>query len=625
MANNTTDDFGKVPVPTMDSIALADLGDVDTGTGETLARFLTWGIQNYPAEHYVLAFGGHGGGWRGIITDDTSHSIITLPQLDEAMSAVKRATGIEQFDLLINDACLMSSVEYYDIMARHFDYSLASPEIVIDPALDMSLLVELIQTDTTLNELGLPLVNTYIERDILLKERPDSRYMTFASSQLDEMADLRRAIEAFARVVNSDPLTYAPLLGQARINSYTYAKFLGSENDSDVDLGHFMRQVIAYSADAPIITAAREVLRALDDVRIYGSAAEYARNYTSYHSIYFPRKSRNFDTNYFNDTPLKQWAEMLANYYNSTMPRLWSVEDSVLTYHPPMRPEVTITQAYPEIANAQNPPVVGLQVVGRGLSTGQFIVDQLTENGDKIRLMSTPIVTEVVVGGQTDFLNVWKSGLDLSYFNWQPFNLPVVTDGSVSYNELLVKTADLATLAGRYRIPETETWVEVAVVFNPLGYVEQVMARSDTLGVLAPITIPRGADFQTYRYVVQSDGEVKPEAGNLYTWGENGIAFVDGAAPAGNYEMGFLVKTFSGINGFASTPLTIASTDVGREEFVGYTDIELGINYQHPATWQSVTDRSDTLYAVAPNEDTEMLVYSFPMNGNAYEILDVFT
>jgi len=625
VTKNITGDFGTVPVPTMDSIALADLGITDTGNGETLARFLTWGIMNYPAEHYVLAFGGHGGGWRGVITDDTSQSVITLPQLDEAMNTARMATGVEQFDLLINDACLMGSVEYYDIMARHFAYSLASPEIVIDPALDMSLLTELITTDTLLGEIGSPLVNTYIERDILANDRPDSRYMTFASSDLDEMANLRRAIEAFARVVNQDPLTYAPLLGQARTNVYTYAKFLGGGNDLDIDLGHFMRQVIAYSADAPLISAAQDVLKELEDVRLYGNAADYAELYTSYYSIHFPRRSKDFNTRYFNDTPLKQWAEMLANYYNSTMPRLWSVDDSVLTYHPPTRPEVTITTNYPDVANAQNPPVIGLQVVGRNLSQGQFTVDQLTEDGTKIRLMSTPIVTEVTVGRETEFLNVWKSGLDLSYFNWQPFNLPVVTDGIVSHNELLIKTADLATLAGRYRIPNTENWVEVAVVFNPLGYVQQVMGRSDTLGTVAPITIPRGAEFQTYRYVVLSDGDVKPELGNTYTWGENGIAFIDTEVPAGQYEMGFLVKTFSGINGFTSTPITITASDVGHENFVGYTDLELGINYQYPATWQSVTDNQDILYTVAPNEDTEMLVYSIPMNNDIYALVDVFT
>ncbi|MCL4253387.1 MAG: DVUA0089 family protein, partial [Anaerolineae bacterium] len=551
---NTTGDFGQVPVPTMDSIPLADLGDTDTGNGETLARFLTWGMMNYPAEHYVVAFGGHGGGWRGVITDDTSETIITLPELDEALRVAKTATGIDQFDLVLNDACLMSSVEYYDVVSRHVEYALASPEIVIDPALDMTLLVELIRGDFDIDKLGEPLVNTYIERDIFVKQRPDSRYMTFASSQLDEMADLRRTIESFARVVNQNPLTYAPLLGQARSNAYTYAKFLGGDNDYDVDLGHFMRQIIAYSGDANIINPARDVLRALEDVRLYGNAADYARLYTSYYSIYFPAKSKDFNPSYFNDTPLKQWAEMLANYYNSTTPRLWSNEDSVLTYHPPIAPEVKITTAYPEVANAQNPPVLGLEVVGRGLSQGQFTVDQITENGDKIRLMSTPILTEVTVGGtETEYVNTWKSGLDLSYFNWQPFTLSVVTDGQVAHNELIIKSRDIGTLAGRFRIPNSDNWVEVAVIFNPLGYVEQVIGRADILGVVAPITIPRGAEFQAYRYVVMPDGDVKPEAGNTYTWGENGIAYVEQTVPAGDYELGFLVKSFNGTNGFASS------------------------------------------------------------------------
>ncbi len=623
---NTTGDFGTVPVPTMDSIALADLGDTDTGNGETLARFLTWGMMNYPAEHYVVAFGGHGGGWRGVITDDTSKTIITLPELDEALRVAKTAIGIDRFDLVLNDACLMSSVEYYDVIARHVEYALASPEIVIDPALDMTLLVELIQGDSDVNKLGEPLVNTYIERDIFAKQRPDSRYMTFASSQLDEIADLRRAVEAFARVVNQNPLTYAPLLGQARTNTYTYAKFLGGDNDNDVDLGHFMRQIIAYSGDANIINPARDVLRALEDVRLYGNAADYARLYTSYYSIYFPAKSKDFNPAYFNETPLKQWAEMLANYYNSTSPRLWSRIDSVLTYHPPLAPEVKITTAYPEVANAQNPPVLGLEVVGRGLSQAQFTVDQITEHGDRIRLMSTPILTEVTVGGtETEFVNTWKSGLDLSYFNWQPFTLSVVTDGQVTNNELIIKSRDIGTLAGRFRIPNSDNWVEVAVIFNPLGYVEQVIGRADVLGVVAPITIPRGADFQAYRYVVMPDGDVKPEAGNIYTWGENGIAYVEQTVPAGNYELGFLVKSFNGTNGFASSPLTVIAPDANREGFVGYTDLELGVTFQHPNTWRTVADRGDILYTHAPNEDSEIAVYAFPMTNNVYDILNIFT
>lgn len=623
---NTTGDFGTVPVPTMDSIPLADLGDTDTGNGETLAQFLTWGMMNYPAEHYVVAFGGHGGGWRGVITDDTSKTIITLPELDEALRVAKTAVGIDQFDLVLNDACLMSSVEYYDVVSRHVEYALASPEIVIDPALDMTLLVELIQGDFDIDKLGEPLVNTYIERDIFVKQRPDSRYMTFASSQLDEMADLRRTIESFARVVNQNPLTYAPLLGQARSNAYTYAKFLGGDNDNDVDLGHFMRQIIAYSGDANIINPARDVLRALENVRLYGNAADYARLYTSYYSIYFPAKSKDFNPAYFNETPLKQWAEMLANYYNSTSPRLWSRTDSVLTYHPPLAPEVKITTAYPEVANIQNPPVLGLEVVGRGLSQGQFTVDQITENGDKIRLMSTPILTEVTVGGtETEYVNTWKSGLDLSYFNWQPFTLSVVTDGQVANNELIIKSRDIGTLAGRFRIPNSENWVEVAVIFNPLGYVEQVIGRADVVGVVAPITIPRGAEFQAYRYVVMPDGDVKPEAGNMYTWGENGIAYVEQTVPAGEYELGFLVKTFSGTNGFASSPLTVVSPDANRAEFVGYTDVELGITFQHPASWRTVSDRGDILYTYAPNEDSEIVVYAFPMTDSVYDILNIFT
>jgi hypothetical protein len=43
--------------------AVADLGETDTGDPAVLQDFLTWGIQTYPADHYLVVIWNHGAGW----------------------------------------------------------------------------------------------------------------------------------------------------------------------------------------------------------------------------------------------------------------------------------------------------------------------------------------------------------------------------------------------------------------------------------------------------------------------------------------------------------------------------------------------------------------------------------
>jgi hypothetical protein len=100
-------------------------------TEERLTRFLTWGMERYPAEHYAVVVWGHGLGWRpatagavapvrydragttgGIAFDDTLGTVLDTPGLSRALTAAARERRAgKPFDLYASDACLMQSVE----------------------------------------------------------------------------------------------------------------------------------------------------------------------------------------------------------------------------------------------------------------------------------------------------------------------------------------------------------------------------------------------------------------------------------------------------------------------------------------------------------------------------------
>ncbi len=193
--------------PTIDSRPMGDLGELDTAYGQNLLDFLVWGIQTYPAQRFAVILNDHGGAWTGTVTDETTgHGILTIPELAQAFDAALKATGRERFDLLINDACLMSSVEHYAAMARYFDYALGSPEITLNPSFDMDLMTQILNQNPNVDmgQFGKLLVDKYLQD---MRQISSDTYPVLGA----DMTDQRRfdgvinALDKFTEVVKINP------------------------------------------------------------------------------------------------------------------------------------------------------------------------------------------------------------------------------------------------------------------------------------------------------------------------------------------------------------------------------------------------------------------------------------
>lgn len=88
-------------------VKLKDLGEVNMGSASTLADFLTYAKEHYPAERYIISFYDHGGGWRGACWDGTSdNDNLTMGEMKEALSSTG---GVDL--VLFSAPCLMGSFE----------------------------------------------------------------------------------------------------------------------------------------------------------------------------------------------------------------------------------------------------------------------------------------------------------------------------------------------------------------------------------------------------------------------------------------------------------------------------------------------------------------------------------
>ena len=619
----------------LDTQELADLGILNSGSGEALAQFLSWGIQTYPARHYALAFASHGAAWAGLITDYSFDSIISLPELQQALGSIRDTLGIDKMDLLINDACLMSSVEYHAAMAPYFNLSIASPEIVYNPALAMDQLTQRIKDDPALDiaQLSSLLVDQYIREDGRQSAGPNERYLAYAVTDLDLFDPVTQAVEAFAALVNSRPEAYMTLLGNARAQSYTYTRFLGEE--TLIDLGSFMRQVIIQANDESIIQAAQAVLQALEASIRYSNGGERAlqRVSASYHNIYFPADQTLLRDTYFLETTLPQWGQMLRNYYNALLPQAWVPEEAI-PFHAPVPPQLRITHAYPEVGSIHRPFFLSLEMVGRKVSQASFVVDRQEADGSRTRLYSSELLTPVLdeFGNLTQIPN-WNAGVDDGGFLWDT-RLHALSDGQNSHYELLVNSDESFFLDGRYQESEDSPWYDVGVVFayaddaallSGRATVQSVVSRDENSSALGLIEIPDGAIFQSYRSVVGPDGRISREEGRLYAWQPDQLVLnTKSPAPAGDYELGFTVRSMSGESSFASLAVRIDNEGLDPQ-LMGDTSLIDGFSIILPSDWSTISfDNANIGSSFSADGTLSLSIYDMPADYDLAELPDVF-
>ena len=95
--------------------AVADWGERNMGDPQTLIDFVTWTKANYPADHYVLYFWGHGWSWHPgwVMEDDTNADTLDY---DETKAAIPSLGFI---DVVGYDGCNMASLEIMKLWHNH--------------------------------------------------------------------------------------------------------------------------------------------------------------------------------------------------------------------------------------------------------------------------------------------------------------------------------------------------------------------------------------------------------------------------------------------------------------------------------------------------------------------------
>ena len=308
------------------SEVLEDLGEVNMADGATLLDFIEWAASTFPARKRMLILSDHGAGWPGGLSDpdpggsgaddialvDAFGDNLWLMELDRVLDQARSDLGLDYFDVIGFDACLMSQLEVYTALAPHALYAVSSEET--EPGLGWayaSFLGELV-ADPGMGG------DTLVQQ-IVAEISPEG---TLTAVDLAQIAPLDAALDDFVAALTTLDQN---VVAQARTYAQAYESIFGDELPSPyIDLGHFS-QLIQSSTTDPAVLAAAQALDAARAAAIIAEKHGPERPGSTGIAIYFPVRELYEVADNFGYTEVAarfaettQWDEFLAFHMGDT-------------------------------------------------------------------------------------------------------------------------------------------------------------------------------------------------------------------------------------------------------------------------------------------------------------------
>jgi hypothetical protein len=597
---------------------MADLGETNMSDGATLVDFVTWAVANFPAEKHVLILSDHGMGWPGGWSDqdpagrgDASIPLaarlgdeLYLMEIDDALQTIRDRTGLDEFEMIGLDACLMGHLEVLAALAPHARYAVASQET--EPALGWaytSFLEKLARNpDIDGAELGRLIVNSYIEEDqrivddqaraeLLRGGSPLGGLMgLFGPPTADQLAqqmgqgstltavDLA-ALPALMDSVNELAYTLQGAdqaqVARARTYAQSFTSVFGSEvPPSYVDLGNFVQLLQRESGSQEVIQAAGQVLIALNQAVIAEKHGAKKPGATGI-SLYFPNSQ-------LYGSPLTGPQSYTAIARRFADASLW---DDYLAFHYSGRPfeRTAAGLAIPEAGAALRGPGTG-QIALSALS----LLDTVTAPGRPV-LLSTDVQGQNIgyaylfVGfydqahnsifiADRDYLEsaesreidgvyypVWPEGGEFTLeFEWEPVVF-AIDDGVDTVVALFTPASYGATFEEAvYTVDGIYTYADgsgarYARLYFSDGYLRHVYGFTGENGTGSPREIiPESGDqFTVLEHWLDADRsggslQAATKEGDTLTFGDQMLAWRTLDAAPGLYVVGFVIEDLDG-------------------------------------------------------------------------------
>jgi hypothetical protein len=575
------------------------LGEIDTGDPQTLIEFVTWSMEQYPAQKYALVMSDHGGGWTGGFSDmSAGDSALTMPEIVSAMDEIRAATGVDKFELLGFDACFMGQIEVYGSLYPYSNYMVASEEVI--PAYGWSYaawLGELAQ-NPAMDGSGVAesIVSTYVVTDTYLTEvraTPEDISQEESTTTLSaiESARMPDVIEAMNDFISAIAFIDQEQVAEARTYTRKYFSLFGDDAaPTFLDLSNFAGILRERTDDQDVLQAAAELKAAISAAVVSEKHGEdmAGSNGIAFHfpdsDIYYYTELNSDFPPYYAESSYKfleqsVWDEFLAYHYTGEefAPQQGETTSPsrTATIIAPGASEMTIGPVQISDTDISGDEVVTVSTDVQGnvayIHTALYFWDEASQSywiGD----VSYYVADNTTTIDGVNMPDYGDSPIHVEY-EWSP-SLYALTDGTHEAFVLLQPYEYLSTdgetvyeVYGQYTEVTGGIPVEASLFFDADGNFLYAYAYPDTdeNGASSPVEItPQiGDTFSDYVQFYTYDANDEPIynyelSDDVFTWGEEGFSFYTSYPADGDYAVGIIAYDFD--NNF-----------VANYEFITYT------------------------------------------------------
>ena len=601
---------------------IEDLGEVNMSDGNSLVDFVTWAAETFPADKHVLIMSDHGMGWPGGWSDpdpggraDPSIALssalgdqLYLMELDEALGEIRAQTGIDQFEMIGFDACLMGHLEVFSAIAPHARYAVASQEV--EPALGWAytgFLSQLAQNpDVDGAALSRYILDSYIEEDQRIVDdaaraefagrgsptgglfgmllggggaaaapsaaqvtRQLEQNITLTAVDLSAIPTLMSSFNDFAFAMQSGDQR---AISQARTYAQSFTSVFGSNvPPSYIDLGNFVQLV--GQQDRNLGQAANQVLAALDQAVIAERHGPKLPGATGV-SIYFPNSqlygspvvgAASYTAVAARFANASLWDDFLAFHYTGRTfeptAQALIVPDRSVGIEAPITSEISVSPLSMSANSVAPGETVRLSVDLSGDNIGYVklfvgFLDTASNSifmadSDYLESAETQVVNDV-------FYPDWGEGEFTMTFDWEPIVF-AISDGTNSEVALFTPQTygrdfeqATYTVDGIYTYADGGEQRYARLLFSN-GIMQQAFGFNNESGTGAPREIiPQSGDtFTILEQWLDLDGqgrvvETAVQQGGTLTFNDQPLVWEVLDAAAGDYLVGFIIEDLDG-------------------------------------------------------------------------------
>jgi hypothetical protein len=555
-------------------------------------------------------------GWPGGWSDDTASGSggkaplqsaigdnIFLNELDQALQKARAQSGIDKFELIGMDACLMGHVEVMAALSPHAKYAVLSQET--EPSLGWAYTAFLgeLSNNTSINggDLGKLIVDSYIVDDQRIVDEEARRDLASGGSPLNSLfgevsvpsaAQLTHQFEQSITLTDVDLQALPELMdalnnlsvllqdadqryvAQARSYAQSFTNIFGSDIPSAyIDLGSFTDLVAKNSGKRSIAEAVAQLQAAMGNVIIAEKHGTRVSGATGI-SIYFPNsqlyqspmagpQSYTVLADRFASESL--WDDFLAFHYTGktfdAKSGTVAIPASGTASRSPAAGGITVSAITASASEVSIGETVGLSVDIEGKNIGyvKLLVGYLDTNSNSIYLADS----DYLASSETRELNgiyypVWKDGGFTMAFDWEPI-VYAIDDGTTRHPALFTpQTYGASSEEAVYTVEGIYTFADSgdqrkARLYFVNGTLQQVFSftEGDAAGAPSEI-IPQSGDTFTILdkwLVLDSSGNVTQsirQEGDTLTFGDSMFTWEVMDAAAGQYVVGFIVEDLDG-------------------------------------------------------------------------------